>query len=117
MAARLGDTSLAERYFDQSAAIDTKDAMGNSALGVHIAALGGLWQVAVLGFAGMALRDDGLAFEPRLPDSWPVLRFPCAVAGKTAAGYDPERATAVHRFTRAGRASERISEWSRAPTL
>jgi hypothetical protein len=52
-AARLGDTTLAERYFRQAAEIDLADNMGNAAGGVHAGALGGLWQAAVLGFAGL----------------------------------------------------------------
>jgi trehalose/maltose hydrolase-like predicted phosphorylase len=97
VAARLGDTNLAERYFEQSAAIDIEDAMGNSSLGVHIATLGGMWQVAVLGFAGMSMRDDGLSFEPRLPDSWPGLRFPVQWRGRlvrVAIQNQPRRFTA-----------------------
>jgi trehalose/maltose hydrolase-like predicted phosphorylase len=42
---------------------------------VHIAALGGLWQAAVLGFAGLAPQEGGLAIEPHLPASWRSLRF------------------------------------------
>ncbi len=82
VAARLGDVSLADRYFEQAAAIDFDDAMGNAALGMHIGALAGLWQVAVFGYAGMALREDGLAFEPRLPGSWGSLRFPVQWRGR-----------------------------------
>lgn len=75
VAARLGDTGLAERYFRQAASIDFDDTMGNAALGLHIGSQGGLWQVAVLGFAGLTLRSDGLHFDPHLPDSWESLRF------------------------------------------
>ena len=55
VAARLGETALAERYFRQAAEIDLADNMGNAAGGVHAAALGGLWQAAVFGFAGLRL--------------------------------------------------------------
>lgn len=82
VAARLGAVDLAERYFRQTAAIDLDDTMGNAALGVHIAALGGLWQAATLGFAGMSLRDDGLRFDPHLPSSWRALRFPAQWRGR-----------------------------------
>jgi len=75
VAARLGMVDLAESYFREAAAIDLNDSMGNSAAGLHMGALGGLWQAAVFGFGGMALREDGLAFEPRLPRSWRGLRF------------------------------------------
>ena len=75
VAARLGDSALALRYFRDSAAIDLTDSAGGSAGGVHIATLGGLWQVAVLGFAGLRSTADGIALDPRLPPDWPGMRF------------------------------------------
>lgn len=75
VAARLGDVDLAERYFHQAAAIDLDDRMGNAAGGVHIAALGGLWQAVVFGFAGLSLLPDGLRFDPHLPETWQRLAF------------------------------------------
>jgi kojibiose phosphorylase len=74
-AVRLGDLALAERYFRECAAIDLNDAMGNAARGVHIAALGGLWQAAVLGFGGLSLTAHGLRLDPHLPATWGALRF------------------------------------------
>ncbi len=91
-AARLGDTILAERYFRQTAEIDLADMMGNAAGGVHIAALGGLWQAAVLGIAGMRLVEDGLAFDPHLLPGWDGLSFVIRWRGRTASvsvGGDP----------------------------
>jgi kojibiose phosphorylase len=75
VAARLGDTALAERYFRQASEIDLADNMGNAAGGVHAAALGGLWQAAVFGFAGLRLTDDGPVNEPHLPAQWRGLSF------------------------------------------
>jgi trehalose/maltose hydrolase-like predicted phosphorylase len=75
VAARLGDGELALRYFRETAATDLTDTAGGSAGGVHIAALGGLWQVALFGFAGLALRADALALDPRLPASWRSFSF------------------------------------------
>jgi trehalose/maltose hydrolase-like predicted phosphorylase len=75
VAARLGQVRLAERYFLEAAEIDLSDMMGNAAAGVHIGALGGLWQAAVFGFGGLQLRPDGLRFDPHLPDRWRALRF------------------------------------------
>jgi kojibiose phosphorylase len=74
-AARLGNVALAKRLFDESAAIDLDDTMGNAAHGVHIAALGGLWQATVLGFAGLGLERRGIRLEPQLPPDWQALRF------------------------------------------
>jgi trehalose/maltose hydrolase-like predicted phosphorylase len=76
LAARLGLIELAMGYFRRGAEIDLSDNMGNAAGGVHAAALGGLWQAAVLGFAGLRLAPDGLAFAPHSPPNWPELRFP-----------------------------------------
>ncbi len=61
VAARLGEVDLAERYFRETAAIDLEDTTGTGAGGVHMAALGGLWQAAVFGFAGLGLRRMGWA--------------------------------------------------------
>ena len=70
VAARLGDTALAERYFRQAAEIDLADNMGNAAGGVHAGALGGLWQAAVLGFAGLRFSEDRPEHHANLPPSW-----------------------------------------------
>lgn len=70
VAARLGKMALAERYFRQAAEIDLANNMGNSAAGVHMAALGGLWQAAVFGFAGLRLHESDPYFHPNLPESW-----------------------------------------------
>jgi kojibiose phosphorylase len=70
VAARLGDTALAERYFRQAADIDLADNMDNSTGGIHAAALGGLWQAAVFGFAGLHLTENGPEHRPQLPANW-----------------------------------------------
>jgi trehalose/maltose hydrolase-like predicted phosphorylase len=75
VAARLGELQVAERYFGETAATDLNDVTAGIAGGVRIAALGGLWQAAILGFAGLGLEEDGLHFEPRLPPAWEVLCF------------------------------------------
>ena len=46
-----------------------------SAGGVRIAALGGLWQAVVLGFAGLDLMGDALGLDPKLPPQWGSLSF------------------------------------------
>ncbi len=70
MAARLGDTARAERYFRQASEIDLADNMGNAAGGIHAGALGGLWQAAVLGFAGLRFCSDRPEYHANLPPSW-----------------------------------------------
>ena len=74
-AARLGEMDLATRYFQETAATDLADIADGSAGGVHIAALGGLWQAAVFGFGGLSLRADALGLDPPLPPAWRTLGF------------------------------------------
>ena len=69
VAARLGLASTALRYLEQTAEIDLGNTMGNSAGGVHAAALGSLWQAIVLGVGGVRPTPDdseGLSIEPHL---------------------------------------------------
>lgn len=82
VAARLGDTDMALRYFRQTREIDLANNMGNAASGVHIAALGGLWQAAVFGFAGLNLNERGVAFMPHCPAGWRAIRFPLLWRGQ-----------------------------------
>ena len=66
---------MALRYFRQTAAIDLADTHVAIDGGVHIAALGGIWMMAVFGFAGLSLRSDGVAIDPQLPADWSSLGF------------------------------------------
>jgi trehalose/maltose hydrolase-like predicted phosphorylase len=75
VAARLGDTETALRFFRQTSAIDLSNTHLGSAGGIHIAALGGIWMLSVFGFAGVSLRDDGLAIDPHLPPGWQSIAF------------------------------------------
>ena len=75
VAARLGDCDTALDYFRKTADIDLGDARVAIDGGVHIAALGGIWMIAVLGFAGLSMRPDGVAIDPHLPPQWRSLAF------------------------------------------
>jgi trehalose/maltose hydrolase-like predicted phosphorylase len=75
VAARLGHSEMALRYFRRSAAIDLSDTHVAIDGGVHIAALGGNWMLVVFGFAGLSLRNDGLGLDPQLPADWRSLAF------------------------------------------
>lgn len=83
VAARLGDGALARDYFRQAAGIDLADTMGNAAGGVHMAALGGLWQAAVFGAAGLSTCDDGVALDPHLLPGWTEMRVPFQWRGRS----------------------------------
>jgi trehalose/maltose hydrolase-like predicted phosphorylase len=75
VAARLGEVALALEAFRASAAIDLDGLPGSSAAGLHMAALGGLWQVTILGFAGVSWRSGQLHLDPHLPPGWTSLSF------------------------------------------
>lgn len=83
-AARLGRSDLALQYFHETAAIDMSPVAAGSADGVHIAALGGLWQAAIFGFAGLGVQADGLSLDPHLPDGWRSLTFRAQWRGRCA---------------------------------
>lgn len=83
VAARLGDTAIAQAYFNQAAEIDLANNMGNAAGGVHTGALGGLWQAAVFGVAGLHVHENGIAVDPHLLPSWAELRFPVQWRGRS----------------------------------
>jgi kojibiose phosphorylase len=76
MAARLGEMASAEKYLRQAAEVDLGNNMGNAAGGVHAAAIGGLWQAVVFGFAGVELAPDSVRFDPHLLSSWRRITFP-----------------------------------------
>jgi kojibiose phosphorylase len=82
VAARLGDAALAQAYFRQAAQIDLANNMGNAAGGVHMGALGGLWQAAVFGAAGLRAREDGIAVDPHLLPGWAEMAFPVRWRGR-----------------------------------
>ncbi|HEY0603821.1 MAG TPA: glycosyl hydrolase family 65 protein [Herpetosiphonaceae bacterium] len=83
-AARLGETKLAQRYFTKAANIDLDFTRGVTAAGgVHIAALGGMWQALVFGFGGMFVEANGLRFDPHVPGEWGEIGFSVQWRGST----------------------------------
>jgi alpha,alpha-trehalose phosphorylase len=75
VAAEVGYPDEAYRYFVDSARTDLDDLHGNTAHGVHTAAMAGTWQGIVLGFAGMRLKRGKPAFAPHLPAAWTRYAF------------------------------------------
>ena len=47
--------------------------------------MGGLWQAVVLGFAGLDLKGDMLAIDPKLPPQWRSLSFRVRWRGRSVA--------------------------------
>ncbi|MFW6162750.1 MAG: glycosyl hydrolase family 65 protein, partial [Planctomycetota bacterium] len=70
VASDLGLRRKAYEYFRLTASTDLADPMGNTAEGLHAAALGGTWQAAVRGFLGARSAGGALRLTPRLPEHW-----------------------------------------------
>ncbi|HOT23738.1 MAG TPA: glycosyl hydrolase family 65 protein [Thermoleophilia bacterium] len=101
VAARLGDMDTALADFAMAAAIDLADNMGNAARGLHMAAMGGLWQAAVMGFGGIRRVGESLVVDPALPPRWHRFSVPLCFRG---ARLEIE----VRRQGRGARAAERL---------
>lgn len=75
VAAEIGETELAYRYFMKTARMDLDNVNGNVHHGVHAAAMAGTWLSMVYGFAGMRDYDGILDFQPNMPDHWNGFSF------------------------------------------
>jgi trehalose/maltose hydrolase-like predicted phosphorylase len=58
-----------------AARIDLDNVTGTTAAGLHLGAMGGVWQALATGFLGIRPRGDLLAVDPCLPDAWPALEL------------------------------------------
>ena len=83
VAARLGHLDQALALFREGSNIDLADNQGLAAGGVHMGALGGLWQAAVFGMAGLRIHDDGIAVDPHLPSGWSAVECPARWRGRS----------------------------------
>ena len=81
VAAEVGHQKAALEYFRDGLYVDLADLHRNTSDGVHIASAGGVWNCLVHGFGGMRHDRGEVSFDPRLPASWPELRFPLTIRG------------------------------------
>jgi alpha,alpha-trehalose phosphorylase len=82
VAAEVGHVELAYDYLREAALVDLRDIAGNTADGLHLAALAGAWLATVAGFGGMRDHGDALAFAPVLPPTLTRLSFRILVRGR-----------------------------------
>jgi hypothetical glycosyl hydrolase len=83
VAARLDLTDMAAAFFQKACSIDFGSALRSSDEGIHAAAMGGLWQAAVLGFCGFSMKHQQISLDPKLPTTWNSCRFRILTAGST----------------------------------
>jgi kojibiose phosphorylase len=82
LAAWLRDGPRCQMYLDETIAIDLGDSFQRAAGGVHLAALGGLWQVVVFGLAGFKFSSDRIEFDPFLPEGVTSIAFKLGWQGR-----------------------------------
>jgi hypothetical protein len=79
--ARLGRPNDAVELLRLVSRLDLDDVTGTTASGLHLAAMGSLWQALAFGFAGLRLTADGVALDPHVPSHWSTFRLPLQVRG------------------------------------
>ncbi|HUP31620.1 MAG TPA: glycosyl hydrolase family 65 protein [Gaiellaceae bacterium] len=80
--ARLGRLDEALALLKLSARIDLDDLTGTTAGGLHLAAMGSVWQALAFGFAGLRPQGRELALDPRLPPEWRALELRVRFRGR-----------------------------------
>ncbi|MFO7777321.1 MAG: hypothetical protein R6V28_03105 [Nitriliruptoraceae bacterium] len=74
--AREGRPEEAAELLRTAARIDLDDVTGTTAGGLHLGAMGGVWQALAFGFLGLRPHPHGLAVDPRpLPARWQALEL------------------------------------------
>ncbi len=89
LAVQIGETEDAFRHFQDTSTVDllnTHHAVvaGTFIGGIHTAACGGTYQLAVNGFGGLDFENDELVINPHLPEAWTSLGFPISWRGLRA---------------------------------
>ncbi|WP_198347423.1 glycoside hydrolase family 65 protein [Nocardia terrae] len=71
--ARAGRADAALPMLGPALRLDLDDRSGNTASGLHLATMGGVWQAMLAGFAGVRVHGGVLSIRPVLPERWPGL--------------------------------------------
>ena len=98
VAARLGDADMALRFLHHAAAADL-ELDPNSAGGIRIAGLGGVWQAVVLGFAGLDISGETIASRLDFRRSGAACRSVCVGEGARCRSASPRRQCASLSLT------------------
>lgn len=91
--ARAGLLEEAVNLVRLTSRLDLDDISGSTSGGLHLAAMGSLWQAIVFGFAGARMAGSRLRLDPKVPAAWDVLEVPLRVRGAMLrVRADPEHA-------------------------
>ena len=75
MSKEIGKFQQSYHLFKQACRIDLGSQPHSSDMGIHAASLGGIWEVAVMGYAGVRQKEGRLHINPALPEQWNRLSF------------------------------------------
>ncbi|MCQ9208121.1 MAG: glycoside hydrolase family 65 protein [Omnitrophica bacterium] len=78
----VGDLVRAYSLFKLSLHTDIDNIYNNTDEGIHVASLGGSWQAMIFGFAGIKIKREKMAVNPRLPGRWRKVKFSLIWQGK-----------------------------------
>lgn len=79
--ARAGRLESAVDALKLTSRIDLDDLTGTSAGGLHLAAMGSLWQAIAFGFLGLRPSSDALEIDPHVPPQWESLTVTLSFRG------------------------------------
>jgi len=77
----IGEFDAAYHLFRRAAEVDLGPDKESSNHGIHAAAIGGIWQCVVHGFAGIRLAGEEIKIEPHLPAHWRSVKIPLTLRG------------------------------------
>lgn len=83
LAGDMNNYDLAYKLYKQACDIDMGPNMKTSDAGIHSASLGGIWQCAVFGFAGIRMIDGNIHIRPKMPKTWHEISFRLIIKGAT----------------------------------
>lgn len=75
VASKLKLYDKAFEYFGDSAKLDLFNTHHNTKDGIHTANMGGNYMAIVYGFCGLRIKENGLYFNPWIPEKWKSYRF------------------------------------------
>lgn len=81
LACDMGLDQAAKDFFLGAIDVDMGPVMTTSDMGIHSAAMGGIWQCVVYGFGGVRVVGGKLHIHPRLHAEWQGLAFPLVWQG------------------------------------
>ena len=92
--ARVGRLDEAVEMLGIATRIDLDDLIDQTAGGLHLAAMGSVWQALAFGFLGLCVTGDALAVDPVVPSTWSKLEMRFRYRGtRITTRVEPERLT------------------------